>query len=297
MNFPYLHSPTSSHWWSRSKSSSKLTKEKPSEASTLSRTYSTLQADAVLDPPPKQSSMFGNFTSVIRLKPKKNVHAIAIQEPPKTPVPLIITPPNSSEPYGPLTSRPYSKAVSAVTVTDEDSVEPTAPLDSNLTYHRPLVDSDPFAATSGVIFSSKESDREQLDRLYDSPDLHVTTGVPASPQTADGQHRTPDPHVSPQRLVSEITGPIRGPAPRSVVFTSSPQFSDRLLTFTSQNTTECAYHTAESTDTEDIHERCSCSESCHLQFYLRHEVCDSRPVEEQSLRRTSPAHSAKGYDR
>jgi hypothetical protein len=214
MNSPYLHSPTSGHWWSRSRSSSKLTKEKPSETSTLSRTYSTLQADAVPDTSPKPSSMFGNFTSVIRLKPKKNVHTIAIQEPPKAPAPLIIPPPNSSEPYGPLTSRPYSKAVSAVTLTDEDSIEPKAPLDLNFTYQRQsLVDFDPFAATTGVTFSPREP--QHLDQLFIPPDSHVTKGVPTSsvsPQSAYRRHHTANPHVSRERLVSEMAAPTRGPA-------------------------------------------------------------------------------------
>ena len=238
MNSPYLHPPTSSHWWSRSKSSSKLTKEKPSEASTLSRTYSTSQA--VLDPPPKQSTMFGNFTSVIRLKPKKNVHAIAVQEPPKAHAPLIIPPPNSSssEPYGPLTSRPYSKAVSAVTVTDGDSFEAKEPPDLNLTYQKAFIDSDPFAATGGVIFSSKEP--QHLDRLFIPPDSHVINDAPTSSvssQTAYRQHRTASPHVSRERLASERTATTRGPAVtvRSVLFTSS-QFSDRPhIRFTEHN--------------------------------------------------------------
>lgn len=224
MNSPYLHSPTSGHWWSRSKSSSKLPKEKPPVASTLSRTYSALQVDPVLDSPPKQSSMFGNFTSVIRLKPKKNGHAIAIQEPPKAPAPLIIPPPNSSEPYGPLTSRPYSKAVSAVTVTDVDFVEPRAPLDLNSACQKSFVDSDPFAATTGVFFSSKEPQR--LDHLFIPPDSHVINGTPTSsisPQTAYRRHHTTNPHVSRERLLSEMTGPTRGPvAPvRCVLFTLS----------------------------------------------------------------------------
>lgn len=212
MNNPYLHSPTPSHWWSRSKSSSKLTKEPPPETPTLSRTYSTLRAHAAPDPPPKQSSMFGNFTSVIRLKPKKNVHTIAIQDPPKSPAPLIIPPPNSSEPYGPLTSRPYSKAVSAVTVT-EDSFDQGPPLDLNLTYQKPFVDLDPFAATSGVTFSSKEP--QPLDRLFVPPDSHVTNGAPASPVTPQTEHRrhhAPNPHASRKRLMSEMSAPTRGPA-------------------------------------------------------------------------------------
>ena len=212
MNSPYLHSPTSSHWWSRSKSSPKLAKEKPSETSTLSRTYSTSRAGAVSDPPPKQPSMFGNFTSVIRLKSKKNVRPVAFQEPSKAPAPLIIPPPNSSEPYGPLTSRPYSKAVSAVTVSDVDSLEPKAPPDLNLACQKPLVALDPFAATNGVIFSSK--DPQHLERLFVPPDSHITNGVPSPvpPQTTYRRNRTTNPHVSRERLMSEMTAPTRGPA-------------------------------------------------------------------------------------
>ena len=280
MNSPYLHSPTSGHWWSRSKSPSKLTKEKSSDTPTLSRTSSTLQADAVPDTSPKPSSMFGNFTSVIRLKPKKNVHTIAIQEPPKSSVPLIIPPSNSSDPYGPLTSRPYSKAVSAVTLTDEDSIDPKAPVDLNLTYQKPFVGFDPFAATSGVIFSSKEP--QHLDRLFIPPDSHVTKGVPASsvsPQTAHRRHRATNPHVSRERLVSEVAAPTRGPAAmaRWGIFTSSPQFSDQL-TFTSQNTTERAGHTVKPTDAKGVHERRSSPQS-----RLEYEVRGLQPIEEQRL--------------
>ncbi|KAF9786195.1 hypothetical protein BJ322DRAFT_774608 [Thelephora terrestris] len=213
MNSPYLQSPTSSHWWSRSRSSSKLAKEKPSEVSTPSRTYTPLQADILVpDQPPKQSSMFGNFTSVIRLKPKKNVHNIAIQDPPKAPSPLIIPPSNSSEPYGPLTSRPYSKAVSAVTVTDDDSIEPKTPLDLHLTYQKSLVGSDPFAATTGVIFSSKEP--QSFDQLFVAPDSHVINSTPASPvspQRTHRRHRTTNPNASRERLVSEATAPTHRP--------------------------------------------------------------------------------------
>jgi hypothetical protein len=226
MNSPSLHSPTANHWWSRSKSSSKLTKEKPPEAATVSHTYSAFQADALIpDQPPKQSSMFGNFTSVIRLKPKKNVHTIAVHEPPKAPAPFIIPPPNSSEPYGPLTSRPYSKAVSALTATDDGSIEPKTPLDLNSTYPRPLVDSDPFAAATGVTFSPKEPQR--LEQLFFPPDLHVTKDLPPSPvppQTAYRRPHTANPNVTRERLVSETTAPARGPTLITpwVTFTSSP---------------------------------------------------------------------------
>jgi hypothetical protein len=217
MNSPYVHAPTSSHWWSRSKSSSKLTKEKPPEASTISRSYSASGA-LVPDQPPKQTSMFGNFTSVIRLKPKKNVHPVAIQDPPRTPAPLIIPPPNSSEPYGPLTSRPYSKAVSAVTVTDEGSIGPKTPSDSHLAYQKPLVDADPFAATTGVIFSSPK-EPQHLDQLFAPFDPHVPKDVPpispVLPQTAYRRDRSANPHTVRERFVSESTVPAprtRGPA-------------------------------------------------------------------------------------
>lgn len=214
MNSPYLHSPTPSHWWSRSKSSSKLTKDKPTDPSTLSRTYSALQADSlVLDHPPKQSSMFGNFTSVIRLKPKKNVHPVAIQEPPKAPSPLIIPPSNPSEPYGPLTSRHYSKAVSAVTVTTEDSLELRTPLDVNSTYQKSLVDSDPFAAAAGVIFSSQEP--MPFDQLFVVPDSHVIKDSPTSPALPRTTHKRPyiaNSHVSRERLASETTASTHRPA-------------------------------------------------------------------------------------
>ena len=287
MNSPYLQSPTSSHWWSRSRSSSKLTKEKPPEASTPSRTYSPLQADILVpDQPPKQSSMFGNFTSVIRLKPKKNVHAIAIQEPPKAPSPLIIPPSKSSEPYGPLTSRPYSKAVSAVTVTDDDSIEPKTPLDLHLTYQKSLVDSDPFAATNGVIFSSKEP--QPFDQLFVAPDSHVIHGTPTSPVLPQRTHRRPrttNSNASRERLMSDATVPTHRPTVtvRWVMFTSSPQFSDRPLTFTSQNTIGFARRTIQSTDAKSVYERCFRSESVHLEPRLRYDACNPRPIKEQSF--------------
>jgi hypothetical protein len=96
----------------------------------------------------------------------------AIQEPPKAPTPLIIPPSNSVEPYGPLTSRPYSKAVSAVTITDEDSIEPKTFSDLNSSYQKPLVDADPFAATTGVVFSSPKEPQD-LDRLFMSSLMHA----------------------------------------------------------------------------------------------------------------------------
>ena len=214
MNPPYLPSPTSSHWWSRSKSSSKLTKEKLPEASALSsRTFSPLQPDTlVVDHPPKQSSMFGNFTSVIRLKPKKIVNTVPVQEPPKAPPPpLIIPPSNSSEPYGPLTSRPYSKAISAVTATDDDSIAPKTPLDSNSTYQKPLVDSDLFAAAEEVLSKQPQS----LGQLFVAPDSHVPKDVlasPARPQKAQRRHRSANPSVPRERLMSEATMPPLKPA-------------------------------------------------------------------------------------
>lgn len=211
MNSPYLHSPTTSHWWSRSKSSSKLTKDKPTDPSTLSRTHSPLQANPLVpDQPPRQSSMFGNFTSVIRLKPKKNVHPVVIQEPPKAPAPLIIPPSNSSEPYGPLTSRPYSKAVSAVTVTTEDSFELRTPLDVNSTYQKSFVDSDPFAAAAGVIFSPQ--DPLPFDQLFVVPDSHVIKDAPTSPALPRATHKRPhtaNSYVSRERLASEATASTR----------------------------------------------------------------------------------------
>lgn len=214
MNTPYYSSPTS--WWSRSKPSSKLTKERPLEGATLPRTYSPLQADGLItNQPAKQSSMFGNFTSAIRFKPKKSVHTIAIQEPPKVPSPLIIPPSNSVEPYGPLTSRPYSKAVSAVTITDEDSIGPKTPLDLRLSYQKSLMDADPFAATTRVVFSSpKES--QDLEQLFVLPDAHVTKDPPVSPQIPYRRPRTP--HLIRERLMSESTTPSpRPPANKSAV--------------------------------------------------------------------------------
>lgn len=267
MSSPYLHSPTPSHWWSRSKSSSKLTKDRPTDPSALSRTHSPLQADPlVLDQPPKQSSMFGNFASVIRLKPKKNVHPVAIQEPPKAPTPLIIPPSKSSEPYGPLTSRPYSKAVSAVTVTTEDSLELKTPLDVNSTYQKSLVDSDPFAATASVIFSPQEP--LPLDQLFIAPDSHVIKDTPASPVLPRTTHKRPytaNSHISRERLASETTASTRRPTVtiRWVTFTSSSQISDHL-TFGSQNAVRCANHAAESANAEGVHERCSCTKSGYL---------------------------------
>ena len=211
MNAPYFSSPTSSHWWSRSKSSSKSTKEKPPEPTTPSRTYSPLQADGIIpDQPHKPSSMFGHFTSAIRLKPKKSIHSVAIQEPTKAPSPFIIPPPNFVEPYGPLTSRPYSKAVSAVTVTDEDSIEPKTPSDLNLSYQKPLVGTDPFAATPGVLFSSPQD----FDRLFDLPDAHVTKDPlfsPVSPRTTHRRPHTANPQSIRERLASESTKPTPRP--------------------------------------------------------------------------------------
>jgi len=201
MNSPYYHLSTSSYWWTRPKSSSKSTKDKSPEATTLPRTYSGLQADGLApDQPSKPSSMFGNFTSAIRLKPKKNVQAIAIQEPPKVPSPLIIPPPNSAEPYGPLTSRPFSKAVSAVTITDEDSIEPRTPPDLKLPHQRSLMGTDPFAATTGVIFSPKEP--RDLDQLFVPPDTHDT---PASLRTTHRRPNTANSSPIRERLVSEST--------------------------------------------------------------------------------------------
>jgi len=210
MNTPYYHSAPSTHWWSRSKSSPKLTKERPREA-TLSRTYSVLQADGLIpDRPTKQSSMFGNFTSAIRLRPKRNTHTPPVQQPPKVLSPLIIPPSNPVEPYGPLTSRPFSKAVSAVTVTDEGSIEPKTPLDLRLSYQKSLVDADPFAASTGVMFSSpKES--QDLEQLFVPPDAKTTKASPVSPRTVFKRPHTANPQPTRERLVSESTVPSRRP--------------------------------------------------------------------------------------
>ena len=208
MNTPYYHSASSSHWWSRSKSSSKLTKEKPRETA-LSRTYSALQADGLLsDRPTKTSSMFGNFTAAIRLRPKKTTHTPAVYEPPKALSPLIIPPSNPVEPYGPLTSRPFSKAVSAVTVTDEGSIEPKTPLDLRLSYQKSLVDADPFAASTGVMFSSP---KEDLEQLFVPPDVPTRKDAPVSPRTTYKRPHTANPQPIRERLVSESTVPNRRP--------------------------------------------------------------------------------------
>jgi len=211
MSTPYLHSSTSSHWWSRSKSSSKLTKEKPPEPTALPRTYSALQADGLIpDQSPKQQSMFGTFTSAIRLRAKKNIHTITIQEPPKAPAPLIIPPSNSAEPYGPLTSRPYSKAVSAITITDEDSIEPKTPSDLNLSYQKPLVGADPFAATTGVAFSPPKEPRG-LDQLFVLPSAHVTEDAPVLPRTAYRRPHSANPRLIRERVMSESIPPSPRP--------------------------------------------------------------------------------------
>lgn len=215
MSTPYFHSPTSGHWWSRSKSSPKPAKEKSPEPTTPSRTYSPLQADVLIpDQPPKQSSMFGNFASAIRLRPRKSIHTVAIPEPPKCPSPFIIPPSNSVEPYGPLTSRPYSKAVSAITVTDDDSIEPKTPSDSNLSYQRPLVDPDLFASKTGVAFSSPQD----LDQFFVLPDAHVTADSPVSPVSPRIAYRRPHTANPRERLVSESTMPsLRHTATRPIV--------------------------------------------------------------------------------
>ena len=210
MNTPYYHSATASYWWSRSKSSTKLTKEKPRETA-LSRTHSTLQADGLIpDRPTKQSSMFGNFASAIRLRPKRNTHTPAVQQPPKVLSPLIIPPSNSVEPYGPLTSRPFSKAVSAVTMTDEGSIEPKTPLDLRLSYQKSLVDADPFAATTGVMFSSPK-EAQGLEQLFVSTDAKTTKDSPVSPRKAYKRPHTANPQPIRERLVSESTVPSRRP--------------------------------------------------------------------------------------
>jgi len=212
MSTPYFHSPISSHWWSRSKPSSKLTKEKSLEPTSLAHTYSALQADGLIpDRPPKQQSMFGTFTSAIRLKPKKNIHTNSIQEPPKAPAPLIIPPSNSAEPYGPLTSRPCSNTVSAITITDEDSIEPKTPSDFKLSYQKPLVDADPFAATTGVAFSSPKRS-QGLDQLFVLPDAHATEDAPVSPRTTLRRPHTANPRLIRERFVSESTLPNPRPA-------------------------------------------------------------------------------------
>ena len=255
MNTPYYHSSTS--WWSRSKSSSKLTKDRPLEGATPPRTYSPLQADGIANQPTKQPSMFGNFTAAIRFKPKKNVQTIAVQEPPKVPSPLIIPPPDSVEPYGPLTSRPYSKAVSTVTITDEDSIGPKTPLDLRLSYRKSLVDADPFAATAGVVFSPKEA--QDLEQLFTLPDAHVTKDAPASPRIP---HRRPHtPHLIRERLMSESTTP--SPRPPGSKFAVTVQWvishhpinsRSPHLTSASQNITRRTKHTAQSTNSQGVHE-------------------------------------------
>ena len=246
MNTPHHHSP--SHWWSRSKPSTKLTKEKPLEGTPLPRTYTPSQAGGLItDQPTKQSSMFGNFTSAIRFKPKKNTHTIAIQEPPKAPSPLIIPPPNSVEPYGPLTSRPYSKAVSTATVTDEDSIEPKTPLDLRLSYQRSLVDSDPFAATTGVMFSPKEA--QEFEQLFVVPGPQLAKHTPVRPRTPSRRPLTPQ--LIRERLMSESAPPSpRRPANRSAVTVkwviSRRHINSRssILTSGSQTITRCAKHEA-----------------------------------------------------
>lgn len=208
MNAPYFPSSTSSHWWFRSRPSSKSTKEKSSEPTTLSRSHSALRADGLIpDHPPKPSSMFGNFTSAIRLRPKKNAHTIVIQEPPKAPAPLIIPPPNSVEPYGPLTSRPYSKAVSTVTITDESSIEPKTPSDRNSLYRKTLVGADPFASTTGVVFPPPKEPQD-LDQLFVLPDSHLIRNAPISsvlPRTTHKRPHTANPRLIRERFMSEST--------------------------------------------------------------------------------------------
>ena len=203
MNTPYFSSPTSIHWWPRSRPSSKLPKERTPEPTTPSRTHFTLQADGPApDQPPKPSSLFGNFASAIRLKPKKNAHTTAAQESPKAPAPFITPSPNSIESHGPLKSRPYSKAVSAVTVTDEDSIEPKTPSDLNLSCQKSLVEADPFAATHGVALSSPK-EPQGSDQLFVLPNARVTKDSPVSPRTAYRRPQTPNPQLTRDRLVSE----------------------------------------------------------------------------------------------
>ena len=210
MNTPHFPTPASTHWWSRSRSSSRLHKEKLSEPTTLSCTSSPFQVGRLTpDHPPKPSSMFGTFASAIRLKPKKNVNTAAIQEPPKAPAPLIIPPPNSAEPYGPLTSRPYSKAVSGFTMTDEDSVGPKTPSDSNVPYYKSLLGTDPFAATTGVAFSSPR-ELQDMDQVFVLPPAHVTEDLPPPPVSPERIRRRP--HTANtqsfrDRLVSESASP------------------------------------------------------------------------------------------
>ena len=203
MNSPYFSSPT---WWSRSRSSPKLKPDSPA----TSRTHSTLRADGLVpDLPPKSPSMFGNFTSAIRLKPKKNVHTLAIKEPPKAPAPLIIPPSNSVEPYGPLTSRPYSKAISAVTITDDSSIEPKTPSDLNPLHHRPFVGADPFAAATRVAFSSHQ-EVQDLDRFLFTPGAPTTKDLPALPGSSWTAHRRPHTADQPpagERFASASTPP------------------------------------------------------------------------------------------
>jgi len=215
MNTPYFYTPTSSHWWSRSKPSQKSFKDKLSESTTTSRTSSPFQVGRLTpDQPPKPSSMFGTFASAIRLKHKKNVNTTPIQEPSKAPAPLIIPPPNSVEPYGPLTSRPYSKAVSGFTVTDEDSIGPKTPSESHPSYHKSLVGADPFAATTGLAFSSSK-ELQDMDQLFVLPVAHVTKGVPplpVSPRTARRRPHTTSSQPIRERLVSESVPPSPRPA-------------------------------------------------------------------------------------
>ena len=228
MNTPYYHTATSSYWWSRSKSSPKLTKDKPRET-TLSRTHSALQADGLApDRPTKQSSMFGNFASALRLRPKRTNHTPAVREPPKVLSPLIIPPSDPVEPYGPLTSRPFSKAVSAVTVTDEGSIEPKTPLDMGLSYQKSLVDADPFAATSGLSFSSpKES--QDLEQLFVPPDVKPTKNSSVSSRTAFRRPHTANPQPIRERLVSESTVPSRRPV------ANRPTLTVRWVIYTRSN--------------------------------------------------------------
>ena len=195
------------HWWTRSKSSSKLTKDRPQEA-TLSRTQSD---GLIVNRPTKHSSMFGTFTSAIRIKPKKNTRAVAIHEPSKAPNPLIIPPPNSVEPYGPLTSRPYSKAVSAVTVTDEESIGPKTPSDLRLSYQKSLVDADPFASTTGAMFFLPK-EPQGLDQLFVLPDAPATKDTPVSSRTSRRRPHTAGSLPIRERFVSESTTPSPRPA-------------------------------------------------------------------------------------
>jgi hypothetical protein len=263
MSTPSSRPPTSGHWWSLSKSSSKLVKGKLHEG-TLSRTSSSLHADGhTADQPTKQSSMFGNFTSAIRLKPKKNNHAAAVHEPSKVPSPLIIPPPNSVEPYGPLTSRPYSKAVSAVTITDEDSIEPKTPSDLRLSYQKSLMDADPFAATTGILFSSPK-EAQEFDQLFVLPNGHLTKDAPVLPRTTHRRPHTANSQLFRERLVSESTVPSPRPAASRPAVTirwviSHHHINPRspILTFGSQNTTRRTERAVQYTHAQGVHERCS----------------------------------------